>query len=118
LTEPFLSTDDIFNVYPVTAADVAQARQNQIVLNNQFNTKINKVKFIDDFVRAGVDEGTIIVRVGWVFEEQIIQEEQPVYEFIPDPTGQALQQYQMLIELQKTDPAKFKEYSNPGIVRL
>lgn len=117
LTEPFLSTDDIFNVYPVTAADVAQARQNQIVLNNQFNTKINKVKFIDDFVRAGVDEGTIIVRVGWVFEEQIIQEEQPVYEFIPDPTGQALQQYQMLIELQKTDLAKFKEYSNPGIVQ-
>ena len=41
-----------------------------MVLNNQFNTKMNKVTFIDNYVRAGVNEGTVIVRVGWEFEEE------------------------------------------------
>ena len=115
LTEPFLSTDDIFNVYPTTHADVDRARQNQLVLNNQFNTRIDKVKFIDDYARASVDEGTIIVRVGWKSQEETYIEEQPVYEFIPDVTGQAAQQYSMLLQLQKINPEKYEEYAHDGI---
>lgn len=88
LTEPFLSTEDVFNVYPVTHLDGPCARQNQYVLNHQFNTKINKVAFIDEYVRTAVDEGTVIVRVGWKFEEEEVEveREEPQYALIPNPT--------------------------------
>ena len=70
LSDPFLSTDDVFNVYPVSWEDKKAATQNQMLLNHQFNNKIDKVQFIDDYVRTAVDEGTVIVRVGWEFEEE------------------------------------------------
>lgn len=78
LSEPFLSTEDVFNIDPVTAEDKAAAIQNSLVLNNQFNTKIQKVKFFDEYIRAAVDEGTVITRVGWDFQER----EEPV--MVPD----------------------------------
>ena len=83
LSEPFLSTDDVFNVEPVTFEDKASAVQNELVLNNQFNTKIKKNRFIDEFIRAAVDEGTVIVRVGWEYEDKIIEVEQPIIEEVP-----------------------------------
>ena len=83
LSEPFLSTEDIFNVEPVTFEDKAGAVQNQLVLNNQFNTKIKKNRFIDEYVRAIVDEGTVIARVGWEYEDEIIEVEQPIIEQVP-----------------------------------
>jgi len=115
LTEPFLSTDDLYNINPVTAKDVKAAAQNQLVLNHQFNTKLGKVKFIDDFVRAAVDEGTVIVRTGWETEEEIIEEEVPVYEFIPDVTGQVAQQYMALAQLKQVNPDQYAQYVNPGV---
>ena len=65
LSEPFLNTDRMFQVLPRTHEDVQKAEQNQVVLNWQFDTKINKVDFIDRYVRTAVDEGSVIVRVGW-----------------------------------------------------
>lgn len=81
LSEPFLSTDDLFDINPVTFEDKEAAVQNGLILNNQFNTKIKKVDFVDDYVRAAVDEGTAIVRVGWDFEEegQEVPVEKPTY---------------------------------------
>jgi len=114
LSEPFLSTEDIFKVKPVTAQDVHSARQNELVINHQFNTKINKVKFIDDFVRAGVDEGTIIVRVGWHTEKKKVKTEKPTYEFVPDTTGQSYKRYGMLVQLQKVNPEKYAEVIDEG----
>ena len=70
LSEPFLSTDDLFNVSPISWEDKEAARQNQILLNNQINTKMDKVSFIDEYVRTAVDEGTVIVQTGWRFEEE------------------------------------------------
>jgi len=115
LSEPFLSTDDVFNIYPTTHEDVHRARQNALVLNNQFNTKINKVKFIDDYVRASVDEGTIIVRVGWNTEEEAYTEEVPTFEYVSDPTGQAANQYMQLIQLKQVDPEQYAQYTNEGV---
>ena len=46
LEEPFLSTEDLFDVNPVTHLDKEAAYQNQLVLNKQFRCDINKVKFI------------------------------------------------------------------------
>ena len=69
LSEPFLSTDDLFNTAPVTFEDKNSAEQNGLVLNYQVNCKIDKTAFIDEYVRTAVDEGTVVVRVGWEFEE-------------------------------------------------
>ena len=117
LSEPFLSTEDVFNVYPVGGTDTKRARQNQLVLNNQFNTKINKVNFIDNFVRASVNEGTIIVRVGWDSKYKEEKVTKPIYEFIPDITGKSAMQYQALMQLQQTNPEKYKELANEGITQ-
>lgn len=76
LAEPFLSTDDLFNTSPATFEDKESAVQNGLVLNYQINCRIDKVAFIDEYVRTAVDEGTVVVRVGWEFEE----EERKVYE--------------------------------------
>ena len=85
LSEPFLSTDDVFNVRPVTWEDREAAKQNELVLNHQFNTKIDKVSFIDQYVRSAVDEGTVIVRVGWEFEEEEYIETVPTVEYRVNP---------------------------------
>ena len=85
LSEPFLSDDDLFDVDPVTWEDTEGARQNEILLNNQFSTKIDKVDFIDTYIRALVDEGTAIVRVGWEFEEEEETINKPIVEFRPNP---------------------------------
>ena len=70
LSEPFLSQEDLFKISPKTFKDKQAAFENQLVLNHQFNTQIDKVNFIDEYVRAAVEEGTVIVRVGWEFEEE------------------------------------------------
>lgn len=83
LSEPFLSNDTLFKTAPVSWEDKKAAIQNGIVLNNQFNTKINKVKFIDEYVRTAVDEGTVIVRVGWDFQEEEQDVEVPLVQMQP-----------------------------------
>ena len=69
LSEPFLSTDDLFNTSPQTFEDKESAIQNGMLLNYQLNCRMDKVKFVDEYIRTAVDEGTVIVRVGWEFEE-------------------------------------------------
>ena len=105
LSEPFLSTDDIFNVSPVTYEDREAAIQNQLVLNHQFNNKIDKIAFIDEYVRTAVDEGTVIVRTGWDFEEEEYEEEVPVFEYIVNPAfGPQMQQ---LMQMREQAPEQF-----------
>lgn len=105
LTEPFLSTTDLFNVAPVTWEDKDAAKQNELMLNHQFNVHIDKTHFIDEFVRAAVDEGTVIVRTGWEFSEEEYEEEVPVVQFQPNEAfGETLQQIQ---QLQAENPTRF-----------
>jgi len=85
LSEPFLSTDDVFNVRPVSWEDREAAQQNQLMLNHQFNNQIDKTRFVDEYVRAAVDEGTVICRLGWAFEEEDYTSDFPVVEFIVNP---------------------------------
>jgi hypothetical protein len=72
LSEAFMSTYDVFRVKPVTWEDKAAAQQNQLLLNHQFNVHLDKVRFIDEYVRTAVDEGTVILRTGWCFEEETV----------------------------------------------
>ena len=107
LSEPFLSTDDLFNVLPMTYEDRNSALQNGLVLNNQINTQLNKTKFIDEYVRAAVNEGSVIVRIGWEYltEKQTITVPQIEYRAAP----QALPMMQQLDQLQQVSP---QEYQN------
>ena len=97
LSEPFLSASDLFDVNPVSWEDREAARQNALILNNQFQTKIDKVKFIDEFIRAAVCEGTAILRVGWEFKEKEVEVEKPVFEYQPIPP-EAIEQIQAQVE--------------------
>ncbi len=107
LSEPFLSSPNIFEVNPTTAEDAAAARQNRMVLNNQFDNKLNKQQFIDDYVRAGVDEGTIIVKVGWDFKTETVKEQQVTYDLVVDPAWQeALQEVDAI---KQQDPSLYPE---------
>ena len=115
LSEPFLSTPDIFKVKPKTAGDRKRAQQNELVLNNQFNTKIKKVDFIDSYVRDAVDIGTVIVKVGWEFQEEEVTVTEPVYDFQADMSGQYVEQYTQLLQLKMAGGDEYADHSNPGL---
>ena len=106
LSEPFLSTDDIFNVKPVTWEDRNAAVQNELVLNHQFNTAIDKVRFIDEYVRAAVDEGTVIVRVGWEFIEEEYTGTFPKVEFRVNPELGPLHEH--LHQMMEESPSEYE----------
>lgn len=107
LSEPYLSTDDVFKVKPVSWEDRKAAQQNQLLLNNQFNTKINKVTFIDTLIRTAVDEGTAIVKVGWAFQEEEYEATVPDVQYLIDPEfGPALT---VLHQLKMESPSQFDE---------
>ena len=92
LEEPFLSTDDMFIVNPVTYKDVEAAKQNMLILNKQFRTDIPKVKFINKYIRTAVNTGTVIVKLNWEYEKGMVTEEVPVYTKTPEELYAALQQ--------------------------
>ena len=99
LSEPYLDTDRMFKVRAETPDDVKAARQNEVLLNWQFETKINKVDFIGRYVQTCVDEGTVVVRVGWETEYTTKEVEVPVYTYDyvedPDEAGYIIQAAQM-----------------------
>jgi hypothetical protein len=105
LSEAFLSTDEVFKVKPMTWEDRKAAKQNQLLLNQQLNTCIDKVKFIDEYVRAAVDEGTVILRTGWKFEEEEVTESEPIVEYRVNPEMEPM--HQQLAQLEAESPSEF-----------
>lgn len=105
LSEPFLSTDDVFNVRPVTWEDREAAQQNELLLNHQINNVVDKVHFIDEYVRTAVDEGTVIIQVGWEFEDEPYEEEVDDIEFQIDPTMAPL--HAQLAQLKEQSPSQY-----------
>lgn len=109
LTEPFLGSDKLFDVEPVTFEDEEAAKQNEIVLNWQFRTKINRVRFVDEYVRTNVDEGSAIVRVGWKRVTKTVQEEVAQFTFMASETEEDVQMLEQAILLQAQDPRGYEE---------
>jgi len=105
LSDPFLSTSRLFKVSPTTWEDKKASEQNALVLNNQFNTKINKQRLIDEYVRAVVDEGTAILRVGWSFEEEPYEADEPIIEFRVNPEYGPL--HEELVQLKQNSPSEY-----------
>lgn len=95
LSEPFLNTDRMFEIKPRTAEDKPAADQNQTLLNWQFDTKLDKVDFIDRYVRTTVDEGTCVLRVGWERKTEKVKSTRPIYEYYP---AEGEEQIQMLVQ--------------------
>lgn len=115
LTEPFNSSKKLFDVTPVTFEDARAAAQNELVLNHQFRTKINRVKFIDNYVRTNVDEGAAIVRLGWKRTTQEVSEEVPVWEHLEITTQEEAQTLEQAIQLKLDNPREFDERALPEL---
>jgi len=115
LSEPFLSSNKLFDVKPVSYEDANAARQNELVLNWQFRTKLNRVRFIDQYIRACVDDGTVIVRLGWLRQTEQVKEQVPVWEIYPVQDENQQQSLEQAAQLKRENPRAFKEASGPDI---
>lgn len=105
LTEPFLGNSRIFDILPSTWEDTNAAKQNELLLNHQFNNVINKHNFIDEYVRCAVNEGTVFIRVGWEYQEEKYTEEVPKINWVYDETlGESLTN---LANLKKENPNQY-----------
>lgn len=109
LTEPFLGSNKLFSVSPVTWEDKKAAVQNEMVLNWQFNTKLNKVSFIDNYVRATVDEGSCVVRLGWNRVTKNVPEDAPVFSHYPITSQEQIQQLQQALQMEQQDPNGYSD---------
>lgn len=115
LSEPFLSSQKLFNISPTTFEDKQASRQNELVLNWQFRTKLNRVKLIDDFVRSTVDDGTCITKVGWCRYTKMMKETVPVFAHYELQDEMQLQQFQAALDLKVSDPRTFEETIPPEL---
>jgi hypothetical protein len=115
LSEPFLGSEKLFEVKPATFEDGKAAQQNELVLNHQFRTKIDKVSFIDEFVRTTVDEGTALIRVGWKRKVVTVQKEVPEFTHYEVSSEEELQALQQAIEMSTADPRSYKENVSPEL---
>jgi len=104
LSEPFNSSDKLFDIKPLTFEDGPAAKQNELLLNWQFRTKINRVNFIDNYVRANVDEGTAVVRVGWNRLTTMVDEEVPVWQYSQPESQEDVQLLEQAEALRQADP--------------
>lgn len=107
LSEAFLGSEKLFSVDPHTFEDEPASRQNELVINWQFNTKLNKVKFIDEYVRTTVDEGTCIVRVGWKRVTKTNKVMVPIYEYAKILNPQDMEVLEKAMALQMENPNEF-----------
>jgi hypothetical protein len=115
LSEPFLGSDKLFEVKPTSWEDKAGAVQNELVLNWQFRTKMNRVKFVDDFVRCTVDEGTSVVRLGWKRVSKKVKQQVPVFQHFEIETQPQMQQLQQALSLSQQDPKSYAEQVPPEL---
>ena len=126
ISEPFLNAPNLFAITGQTGKDVEAAKQNSIILNNQINNQIDKTFVMDSIAHVLVDEGTVVLRAIWNYEEGTKRVEVPDYSFIPiapnDPLvqmyeqiGQVSQQGQMPPNLPPSLIAGFKASLKAGV---
>jgi hypothetical protein len=115
LSEPMLSSYRLFTIKPATGEDEAAAKQNERLINHQLNRNMNRVSFVDNFVRAAVDEGTAVIRLGWDRETKEIKKNEPIYDYYTPQDEQEEQIIQQAIEAKKTDPTTFELRAAPAL---
>jgi hypothetical protein len=115
LSEPFLSSSKLFKITPATWEDEQCARQNELVLNYQFRTQLNRVKLIDDFVHSTVDDGTCIARIGWERKTVKVKTETPVFQLFPIENEEQANILQQALQLQVDNPRGYEEGTDDGV---
>lgn len=113
LSEPFLSTQDLFKVTPMTAMDVLAAKQNELLINNQFNTKIDRVQFFDTYVRAAVNHGSVVVKTTWKEKRRKVTRDVPKYNFIVAEDQNQEAEIAAWLDMFENDPDKFEQLVTP-----
>lgn len=110
MSEPFLSSSKLFDVAPRTWEDKAAAVQAELLLNHQFERYVDKVSFIDEMVRVGDNQGTVVAEVGWKRITEMVPTEIPTIQFYPLPqeAAQELQQLQADMALMQ-NPLEFNK---------
>ncbi len=73
LIEPFVSTNDIVKVSPITWEDEAGARQAQQLLNYQFCRQFPRYNFMSKALKVLDQEGTLVVQCGWDYEDEEVE---------------------------------------------
>lgn len=107
LSEPFLASEKLFTVSPVSWDDQEAAIQNEMLLNWQFRTKLNPVFLVDQYVRTCVDEGTTILRVGWERETCKRKIMAPIYAYYLITEPEQVQALMQAMQLEDDNPAEF-----------
>ena len=115
LTEPFLGTEKLFSVQAATASDVKSAEQNELVINWQMRTQLNRVKFIDDYVRSAVDDGSVFVKIGWSRVVIPTTQEIPVFSHYVNNDPNFLKVFQDALSRSISDPEGFEREASPEI---
>lgn len=103
LIEPFVSTPDIIKANPVTSEDAEIAPKIEVLLNTQFCRQFSRYNFMTKALKVLDQEGTVVIRTGWEYEEKIVEVEED--REIPNPD------YQRAIEAVNqgiTDPSIFQ----------
>jgi hypothetical protein len=110
MSEPFLSSSKLFNASPRTWEDKQGAVQAELLLNHQFDTYVDKVAFIDEMVRVGDNQGTVVAEVGWKRITEMVPTEIPTLGFFPIPPERQdmLQQLQADMQL-LANPLEFNK---------
>ena len=110
LSEPFLSSENIFEVSPRTFEDTEAAQQNSILLNWQMRTKIDLVRFVGEATRTFVDEGTLILRPGWRRETKKVKVERPVYDYVQVMAGSQEEAFlSEALKIRDEDPSRYEQ---------
>ena len=104
LSEPFLSTEDLLDIIPITAGDRTSAYHNKLILNHQLNNQLDKITFIDQLSRRLVNEGTAIIRTGWKSEERTHTKTVPVYELQPTADPKDIEKINDGLAVLQTNP--------------
>jgi hypothetical protein len=82
LEEPMLSSGNMFSFDAVTAEDPESARDNSIILNHQMNKEMDKTAIITAATRRFVDDGTLIIKIGWDKRETYKKEFIPKFKWV------------------------------------
>jgi len=89
IIDPFVSTPNLIDAFPVTEEDRPTSEQAETLLNYQFCRDFPRYAFISEAYKVQQREGIVIVKVSWESEEGQITKTIPIIEnqLVPGPQG-------------------------------
>jgi len=86
LLDPFVNTQDIVKVNPVTWEDEDAAKQSELLLNYQFCRQFDRYNFMSKALKILQIEGTLVVQTGWDYLDEEVEVEKEVLVELEDGT--------------------------------